>query len=67
MSSGAELPLLFALGFVLLGPKRMRETLRQVARLRAEFQKATRGIESQLSVDQATTPGMQEHTRQDML
>jgi len=48
MGLGTELPLLLALGFVVLGPKRMQATLRQVARAKAELDKAICGIKSQL-------------------
>jgi len=48
MGFGTELPLLLALGFVVLGPKRMQATLRQVARAKAELDKAICGIKSQL-------------------
>ena len=48
MGFGTELPLLLALGFVVLGPKRMQTTLRQVARAKAELDKAICGIKSQL-------------------
>jgi Sec-independent protein translocase protein TatA len=48
MGFGMELPLLLALGFVVLGPKRMQATLRQVARAKVELDKAICGIKSQL-------------------
>jgi len=48
MGLGTELPLLLALGFVVLGPKRMQATLRQVARAKAELDKAICGIKSEL-------------------
>ena len=48
MGLGTELPLLLALGFVVLGPKRMQATLRQVARAKAELDKAICGSKSQL-------------------
>jgi hypothetical protein len=48
MGFGTELPLLLALGFVVLGPKRMQATLGQVARAKAELDKAICGIKSQL-------------------
>jgi Sec-independent protein translocase protein TatA len=50
MGFGTELPLLLALGFVVLGPKRMQATLRQVARAKVELDKAICGIKSQLPV-----------------
>jgi len=48
MGLGTELPLLLALGFVVLGPKRMHAMLGHMARARAELHKASRGIKSQL-------------------
>jgi Sec-independent protein translocase protein TatA len=47
MGLGTELPLLLALGFVVLGPKRMQAMLGHVARAKAELHKASRGIKSQ--------------------
>ena len=51
MGLGAGLPLFAALGFLVLGPKRMHAMLGQLARARAEFDKASRGIKSQLSAE----------------
>ena len=48
MGLGMELPLLLAIGFVVLGPKRMQTMLRHVARAKTELHKASRGIKSQL-------------------
>jgi hypothetical protein len=44
MSFGTELPLLLALGFVVLGPKRMQAMLGHVARAKAELHKTSRAI-----------------------
>jgi Sec-independent protein translocase protein TatA len=44
------------LGLVLLGPKRLHTMLRHVARAKAEFDQASRGIKSQLLTDLDTTP-----------
>jgi Sec-independent protein translocase protein TatA len=49
MGLGTELPLLLALGFVVLGPKRMQAMLRHVARAKAELHKASRAIKSELA------------------
>jgi Sec-independent protein translocase protein TatA len=49
MSFGTELPCLLALGFVVLGPKRMQAMLGHVARAKAELHKASRAIKSQLA------------------
>ena len=51
MGFGTELPLLLALGFVVLGPKRMHAMLGHVARSKAEFDKASRGLKSQLTAE----------------
>jgi Sec-independent protein translocase protein TatA len=47
MSFGTELPLLLALGFVVLGPKRMQTMLGHVARAKAELHQASRRIRFQ--------------------
>ena len=49
MGLDMELPLLFAVGFVVFGPKRMQTMLGHVARAKAELHKARRGIKSQLA------------------
>jgi Sec-independent protein translocase protein TatA len=46
---GGEVLLFSALGFVVLGPKRMNAVLRHVARAKAEFDKARRDIKSQIT------------------
>ena len=46
---GTEILLFSALGFVVLGPKRMNVILQQIARANAELDKARREIESQLT------------------
>lgn len=51
MGLGAELPLFFALGFVVLDPKRMQKMLGQVARAKTEFHKASRSIKSRLATE----------------
>ena len=47
MGLGMKLPLLLALGFVVLGPKRMQTMLGHVARAKAELHKASRRIRFQ--------------------
>jgi len=49
MGLGTELPLLLALGFVVLGPKRMQTMLGHAARAKAELHKAICGFKSQLA------------------
>jgi len=51
MNFGTELPLLLALGFVVLGPKRMHATLRHMARAKAELDEAICGSKSQLPAE----------------
>jgi Sec-independent protein translocase protein TatA len=51
MGFGAELTLFFALGFVVLGPKRMQKMLGHVARAKTEFDKASRSIKSRLATE----------------
>jgi Sec-independent protein translocase protein TatA len=49
MAFGSELIMMAGLGFVVLGPKRMQVLLGQVARIRSEIDKASRGLKAQLS------------------
>ena len=51
MGLGTEIPLLVALGFVVLGPKRMQAILKQIARVKAEFEKSSRDIKSRLTAE----------------
>ncbi len=51
MGVGTEIPLLVALGFVVLGPKRMQVILKQIARVKAEFEKSSRDIKSRLTAE----------------
>jgi Sec-independent protein translocase protein TatA len=48
---GAELLLGIALGFVVLGPKRMYAVLGHVFRVKAEIEKAHRNLKSQLGAE----------------
>ncbi len=47
MAFGGELAMLTALGFVVLGPKRTQELLRQVAHWKSELAKFSRDLESE--------------------
>ena len=49
MAFGTELILLLGGGFVLLGPKRMQQTLGQIGHARAQFDKAMRGFLSDVT------------------
>ena len=51
MGLGTELPLLLAIGFVVLGPKRTQTMLGHVARAKAQLEEARRGLRSQLAVE----------------
>jgi Sec-independent protein translocase protein TatA len=51
MGFGGQLPLVVALGFLVLGPKRMHAILEQLARTKAEFEKDSRGIKSQIAAE----------------
>ena len=56
MGFGTGFPLFVALGFLVLGPKRMHAMLGQLARAKAEFDKASRGIKSQLVAELGGAP-----------
>ena len=60
---GSEMLLFSALGFVVLGPKRMNAILQHIARAKAEFDKRRRDIKSQLTtaLDGEGLPGDNEH------
>jgi Sec-independent protein translocase protein TatA len=51
MGFGPEMLFMIVLGLVILGPKRLQSMLGQVARAKAEFDKASRGIKSQLATE----------------
>jgi len=46
---GTEILFMVMLGLVVLGPKRLHAKLGRLARAKAEFENATRGIESQFA------------------
>jgi Sec-independent protein translocase protein TatA len=54
---GIDLLLAVGLGFLLLGPKRMHETLGQLGRAKAQFDKASRGIKAQLAAELGSDAG----------
>ena len=66
MAFGTELILLLGGGFVLLGPKRMQQTLGQIGHARAQFDKAMRGFLSEVTSGRDEKPqsdaGMSEHS-----
>ena len=47
---------MLVLGFLLLGPKRLPTILRHVARAKAQFEKGTRSLKSQLEAKLALQP-----------
>ena len=51
MGLGTEILFMVMLGLVVLGPKRLHAMLGHVARAKAEFENATRGIQSQLGAE----------------
>ena len=51
MGFGTEILLMIALGGLLLGPKRMHAVLGNVARAKAQFEKASRNLKSQLEAE----------------
>jgi Sec-independent protein translocase protein TatA len=53
---GTELLLGIALGFVVLGPKRMYAMLGHVVRAKAQIEKASRGLKSQLAAEFEVEP-----------
>ena len=65
MAFGTELILLLGGGFVLLGPKRMQQTLGQIGQAKAQFDKAMRGFLSDVTSGRDEEPqsdaGMSEH------
>ena len=51
MGFGVELLFMLMLGLILLGPKRLHTMLGHLARAKAEFDQASRGIKSQLMAE----------------
>jgi len=56
MGFGTEVLLMIILGLVVLGPKRLHTVLQHVARIRADFEKASRSIKSQLAAEPEGVP-----------
>jgi Sec-independent protein translocase protein TatA len=55
MGFGTEILFVLMLGLVLFGPKRLHTILRHVARVKAQFEEASRGFKSQLTESGATS------------
>jgi len=53
---GTGLPLFVALGFLVLGPKRMHAMLGHLAKARAELDKASRGLKSEITAEISGEP-----------
>ncbi len=56
MGFGTEVLFMAALGGLLLGPKRLHTVLGHIARTKAQFQKASRNLKSQL--EEELVPGV---------
>ena len=48
---GTEILFIFMLGLLVLGPKRLHTLLGRVARVKAQFEEASRGFKSQLGAE----------------
>jgi Sec-independent protein translocase protein TatA len=59
---GVELLFMLMLGLILLGPKRLHTMLGHVARAKAEFDQASRGIKSQLMAELKAEPQEKDRT-----
>jgi Sec-independent protein translocase protein TatA len=55
MGLGTETLFILALGLLLLGPKQMHTLLGHVARVKAQFEEASRGLKSQLEAELGAT------------
>ena len=62
MGFGVELLFMLMLGLILLGPKRLHTMLGHVARAKAEFDQASRGIKSQLMAELEAEPQEKDRT-----
>ncbi len=51
MGLGAEILFILMLGLLLLGPKQMHTLLGHLARFKAKFEQASRGLKSQLAAE----------------
>jgi len=48
---GTEVLFILVLGLLILGPRRLHALIRHVARAKAQFEEASRGLKSQLAVE----------------
>jgi len=56
MGSGTEILFILALGLLVLGPKQVQTLLGHVARAKAQFEEASRGLKSQLAAELDAAP-----------
>jgi Sec-independent protein translocase protein TatA len=56
MSFGTEVLFMIILGLLMLGPKRLHTMLQHLAQIRADFEKASRGVKSQLAAELEGVP-----------
>ena len=56
MGFGAEILFVLMLGLLLLGPKQLHTLLGHVARAKAQFEQASRGLKSQLVLELDAAP-----------
>jgi Sec-independent protein translocase protein TatA len=56
MSFGTEALFMIILGLLMLGPKRLHTVLQHLAQMRADFEKASRGVKSQLAAELEGVP-----------
>ena len=56
MSFGTEVLFMIILGLLMLGPKRLHTVLQHLAQRRADFEKASRGVKSQLAAELEGVP-----------
>jgi len=64
---GTELLFIVALGLVVLGPKRLHIVLAHVARAKAQFGKASRGLKFQLAAQLEGAPQDPKHDDEPLL
>jgi Sec-independent protein translocase protein TatA len=57
---GTEILFILMLGLLVLGPKHLHALLRHVARAKAQFEEASRGLKSQLAAELDATHQEQE-------
>ena len=55
MGFGTEILFILMLGFLVLGPKQLHTLLGHVARAKAQFEEARRGLKSQLAAELEVT------------